>query len=277
MYMPMVETVGGVLEANNQLELLETPRRQFSRLLVEQSAIEEQGLEIETSVVACEWLVALAAINEAAHELGVKTIAGAIARVDEIMALASRIAHLDATAAFFKVHVPTRKPVHASQAPAAPMSVVARGIESAVVLCPIQAIEALALQLGREADAHNCRVRFEWLKAFVHRHGPERDGALLIAGRAYAEGRLSACEVASLLEVRPSDAIAMLEKHGFCRTAGMHLLADAQRSAIFAKMREDRLARGGSPRPSKSLVKRDVIASERIEGVDVRSWVDPTR
>jgi len=38
-------------------------------------------------------------------------------------------------------------------------------------------------------------------------------------------------------------------------------------------MREERLSREGRAHPPKELIARDVIASERIEGVDARVWI----
>ena len=50
-------------------------------------------------------------------------------------------------------------------------------------------------------------------------------------------------------------------------------LDEDARSRILALMEQDRRARGGRPAYDRAYVQRDVIASERIEGVDAREWV----
>jgi len=45
--------------------------------------------------------------------------------------------------------------------------------------------------------------------------------------------------------------------------------------AQYARIREDRLKRAGKFEPTPKQVARDVIASERIEGVDARLWIRP--
>ena len=97
----------------------------------------------------------------------------------------------------------------------------------------------------------------------------ERAAQTSAMGRAYAEGRLSLREVAAILAVEPSDAIALLEEHGFCRAVDVIRLAPEEQKAKLAKLREHRLS---SSEADTSLVQRDVIASQRIEGVEARPW-----
>jgi hypothetical protein len=67
--------------------------------------------------------------------------------------------------------------------------------------------------------------------------------------------------------------IFLLEENGFQRPLDVIRLSDEERAEILRKMRTDRLQRGGVPEYCKDLVDRDVIASERIEGVDARPWI----
>lgn len=94
-----------------------------------------------------------------------------------------------------------------------------------------------------------------------------------VVGRAYAEGRLSVNEVAALLERSVPDAVALLEKQGYRRTVDKLRLTQEEEARMLEKIRAERIARGGKPHVEKDLVQRDVIASQRIEGIDARPWV----
>ncbi len=91
-------------------------------------------------------------------------------------------------------------------------------------------------------------------------------------GRAYAEGRLSVGEVAVAVGMSPADTVEFLEMRGFARTPEAHLLSDEQRTLALQRLRAERRSRNGTPFVSKELIARDGIATERIEGVDVRAW-----
>lgn len=92
-------------------------------------------------------------------------------------------------------------------------------------------------------------------------------------GRKYLEGSMTVSEVAAKLGLHPTDAVELLEDHGFHRSAEQLRLSEDDRSEIFEAMRADRLARGGAPAYDHEHVLRDTLASERIEGLDARRWV----
>lgn len=96
-------------------------------------------------------------------------------------------------------------------------------------------------------------------------------------GDAYRRGLLSVSDVADAFGVTPPDAVVLLEQHGFCRDIETIRLSEGERARILQRLRADRLARNGQPRPDPVRVARDVIASERIEGVDARRWINPDR
>jgi len=72
----------------------------------------------------------------------------------------------------------------------------------------------------------------------------------------------------------PSDAIARLEREGHSREISEIRLDDSRRAAIVSRIRQDRLARRGKPVLSPEMVRREVIASERLEGIDARDFFD---
>ncbi len=116
-------------------------------------------------------------------------------------------------------------------------------------------------------------MAFDGLTAFVRRHHEPARGAITADGHAYAEGRVSVDEVAAMLGLTVPDAVAQLEAHGFRRSVEALRLTDAERAERLAAIRAERIARGGVPRSSPDLVNRDVIASQRIEGIDARPWL----
>jgi hypothetical protein len=92
-------------------------------------------------------------------------------------------------------------------------------------------------------------------------------------GRAYAEGRLSLNEAANLLSMPRPDAVAWLEENGHARDLKVIALTPEERERRLARIRVDRLERNGAPAASKQITTRDVIATQRIEGVDARPWL----
>jgi hypothetical protein len=88
-------------------------------------------------------------------------------------------------------------------------------------------------------------------------------------GRAYADGRLSLAECAGALHVDVGDAIALLQEHGFARLPEVIELSPEEAAEGLAAIRRARLA---PMPPTADLVQRDVIASQRMEGVDARPY-----
>jgi hypothetical protein len=116
-------------------------------------------------------------------------------------------------------------------------------------------------------------VAFDALTAFVFRNSQRGQDAVRILGRAYAAGTISVSEIGRLLSVQPADVVAALERYGFQRPIDTILLRPEDREEVLGRIRHDRLQRGGIVQYSAALVRRDVVASERIEGVDARRWL----
>jgi hypothetical protein len=70
-----------------------------------------------------------------------------------------------------------------------------------------------------------------------------------------------------------SDTVFELEQDGFSRALPAITLSEADREAAYQVLRQRRLQRPRPPVVDPDLVERDVIASERIEGVDARAWI----
>ncbi len=148
-----------------------------------------------------------------------------------------------------------------------------RSIRSLIEACPIDYLEALGREIGLDSTAHRCRMAYDMLRAYVVRNDTSVSARLKLVGRGYSEGVLSAADVATLLDVSVTDALAMLESHGHQRTIDVISLDSQARASRLSAIRKDRLHRSGSVDFSRELLIQDVVASERIENVDARHWL----
>lgn len=106
-------------------------------------------------------------------------------------------------------------------------------------------------------------------------HRPGAPETLTAAGTAYAAGGLSVDEVAATLALSIPDAVALLQKRGYCRSVACLRLTSEERQGRLALIRRERCARGGAAVARPDLVRREVIASQRLADVDARPWLDP--
>lgn len=153
------------------------------------------------------------------------------------------------------------------------LEAVVRTLKAGLEACPIHHLERLAALRGLETLGHRCRVAYDGIRAFLLRNDPRQKAQLSVVGPLYVEGTMSISDVATLLEMHPVDVVALLESHGFRRNLEQIRLDAATRDDIYARIREDRLRRGGKPSPTRESTARNVVASERIEGVDARRWI----
>ena len=153
------------------------------------------------------------------------------------------------------------------------ISALVRFTQSLLAACPIDGLEDIGREKGFQVWSHRCRVAFDALSAFVLRNDQREHGKRRFIGRAYSRGQLSGSEVGLLLGVSSADAIGILELEGYRRALDAIQIDVAQRNDILDRIRTDRLERNGEPSYSHAYVNQDVVASERIEGVDARAWV----
>jgi hypothetical protein len=271
----------------NASSLLAEPRASLRIMTDQEFELRREAIEpavpsdvLTRWVRVLEFSLAVAALEEAMHEIGPRTVADALKQIDRILALAAGIARLDMVRVFEESAdwLPKHAAgawTHADQPPGTDLAVMVRSVDSLLTFCPIEMLESIEEVARANALAdlgHRCRVAYEGLQAFVHRNNSRHDAGARVVGRAYAEGRLSLAEVAAVLRVSSSDAVAFLEASGFCRSLETIALPDDERQRILARIREDRLKRAGKPEGT-ALVARSVIASQRIEGMDARPWV----
>jgi hypothetical protein len=241
---------------------------------------EMQVRDVEEWTARLEMSVFVIANFEAVAELGIEDTTSLFTRHEELFAAAARRAHLDVPKlhALFAEHAP-RLPMPPRSLPVAnfgklpPLVVLAPPVRSLLALCPIRRLEHVAAALGVESLGHRCRVAFEWLQSFLRRADPAIHRQAQVIAIAYSEGRLSMTEVAALLSITTSDAAAWLEEHGHCRSVATLAMADDERRKAFSLLRADRLKRAGRPEQHELMVRRDVAATQRIEGIDARPWL----
>ncbi len=226
---------------------------------------------------ALELSLFFSAIQEAVALLELTTVAQIIGEHDRIDALVRTLSRLDPDRIveenrvllepFRRLHAPADAPASVD------MGLVVRAAESLLQHCPIAALERAGHDHFLAEIAHRCRLAFDGLVALIARNSQPRAEALKAAGHAYAEGRLSIDEVGAVLALPVPDAVALLEEHGYRRSVEGLRLSDEGRQLRLAAIREERRARSGAPGTPPDLVRREVIASQRIEDVDARPWL----
>ena len=148
-----------------------------------------------------------------------------------------------------------------------------RSFDAVVAECPIEGLEDLGAKAGEPNLSHRARNAYDALRAFVRRHDPARAEVMRIVGEQYRHGHIRLSDAARLLGMSRSDAVFELEQDGFIRPPSAIELTEEDREAAYRRLRQQRLERTGAPVVDPGLVERDVIASERIEGVDARAWI----
>lgn len=138
---------------------------------------------------------------------------------------------------------------------------------------PLSEACRFARESHHEAIAHRMQTGAEHIQAIYNRLHAPTSPKFSIAAVAYANGSIELDVAAKLLELSRSDLAAALEAHGFARPPAVVALDDAQRTAILARLRTERMQRAGRPHLDSDLVARDVIATQRIEGIDARRWL----
>lgn len=130
-----------------------------------------------------------------------------------------------------------------------------------------------ARESNHEEIAHCIQTGAEHIQAIYNRLHAPTSPQFSIAAVAYVNGSITMDVAANLLGLSRSDLAAALESHGFARPPEVVALDDAHRAAILARLRAERMKRSGKSHLDSDLVARDVIATQRIEGVDARRWL----
>lgn len=224
-----------------------------------------------------ELSLVFASLHDAILQLGLATVADLEREFERVDAIVGTLSCLDVKTVFAENLELLRPFARVQPRPDDPATIdtatVVRNTRSLLLNCPLVDIERAAHTPGVAQAAHRCRLAFDALKAFVARHESPDHLAVAVAGQVYAEGRASIEEVAAMLGRDVPDVVALLEERGYRRSIEGIRLAEVERAAKLRQIREDRVARDGEPRSTESDIARDVVASQRIEGIDARPWL----
>lgn len=138
---------------------------------------------------------------------------------------------------------------------------------------PLSEACRFARESNQDEIAHRIQTGAEHIQAIYNRLHAPTSPQFSIAAVAYANGSIEMDVAAKLLGLSRSDLAAALEDHGFARPPEVVTLDNAHRTSILARLRAERMKRSGRPHLDSDLVARDVIATQRIEGIDARRWL----
>lgn len=253
----------------NELRELEIERADASRSLADDT--------LTRWAHALELSLFFASFHDAVSILHITTFAELIEQFERVDALVVTLSRLDPRRllqendAVLRPYAALRP--HASEPVAVETAAVVRSVQSMLLHCPMAELDRLYQEHALAEVGHRCRIAYDGLRAFVARHAHPNESVVTAAGHVYADGRASVAEVAAMLDLDVPDVVALLEEHGFRRSVdGLRLTPEARRERL-RRIREERLERGGAPVLSSAHVVRDVIASQRIEGIDARPWL----
>jgi hypothetical protein len=150
------------------------------------------------------------------------------------------------------------------------LDMLAAAIEKLTSKFELDVVKQACVELDTPEVCSRIICTHEALCRFVARHDRWTERSVRILGVDYCAGRLPLQELAKLLSLSIPDTIVRLEQCGYSRPLEAIKLSEAERDEAFARMRQDRQRRGGTAEASASAIARDVIASQRIEGIDAR-------
>jgi hypothetical protein len=146
-------------------------------------------------------------------------------------------------------------------------------VESILRDCDVKTFAKVGIEIDAPEEVARITIAIDALKAFVRRNDAWFDQRIQFLGEEYCGGRISVPEIARALEIDVPDAVDLLEKHGYARPVAKLGLSDAARQGIYDELDGYRRSRDSKPTPASAVV-RDVIATQRIEGIDARRWFE---
>lgn len=223
-----------------------------------EEALEHMALSLRTDI-------AILSFVEALHSLGANSTSAVKTLGVKVIERAQRIAGFDVR--------PLLRTVGASaDGPASNpedlqidrlRAVVARHVLGRLAAFPAKEVKLLTTQLDDAAIAHQIFQDAQKLEAIARRADDVWAHRLKDAGELFLEGRIEVADVARLWGRPPQDVAAEFERLGFVRSAETIELSDAER-----RRRLTHVSRSGGANSAR--IARDVVASQRIEGIDAR-------
>ncbi len=235
-------------------------------------------VSLEDLVIMLEIFSMSALLSEIQHDLGIEADEVSADQANECLARLRAMAHIDLEA-FFATGAALfgrmTANVTADDDGPLPWDQELRTLSAILEEFPTKAIAENARAAGRPDLTHRAQTSHDALRAVLRRNDPAEKAKLKVAGNAYAMGRLSLGEVAVMLEMSESDTVFELERAGYVRSIETIVrCADETADADLARIAAGVAARGGKAPPvDPGHVRRDVVASQRIENIDARRTI----
>lgn len=152
--------------------------------------------------------------------------------------------------------------------PVSMREVFAESIRARLVRTPWAAFLKMANLIDDPSLGYEIRRRYEHLDALTLRVTSNWDNRLKEGAELFMAGRLELSEVARLTGASPADLAVEFERLGYVRPLSTIALSDLKRNELATKIASVRMP------PSQDQAVREVIASQRIEGIDARRHFD---
>jgi hypothetical protein len=226
-----------------------------------------------------EVYVVIALTTESASALQIKTLGELIAQAKPIAESVIARSHLDLRQVVNENKDLFEEASLKGKSPDEPIKVsvhsLLQRISAFLPQVHIQGLEEESRLSGDSILGQRCMRAYRQLEEFVSRHQPRLEKTIKALGPAYQEGRLSIQEIGETLGLQSWDVVPELERYGFFRSISTNELQPERRQKILAKLREERLTRSKTATINENVTVRNVLASQRIEDVDVRLWLIP--
>jgi hypothetical protein len=215
---------------------------------------------------------------ESAHRQGAKTLRDTVAMSDAICHEAQALTSLHPLEVMREnpalIAQVTEARMPSLEDPIPDLAAIVSASDAMVRAFPEKELTDLLSKVAIPEIGARIQVTLDGIRRFIKRNDPWMDQRLKLVGPEYAAGRLEIAGAALVLELTVPDTVAKLEECGYARALEHIELSADERNRFYQALRSDRLARNGKPAPSSATIARDVIATQRIESVDARSWVE---
>jgi hypothetical protein len=148
---------------------------------------------------------------------------------------------------------------------------VVRVLRAALDLTPADDLYDRATSLHVPDEGHRIVTAVEGLRSYIRRHDGGQNDAVKLLARKYADSVLSIEEAAVLLQIPKHDVVHLFDELGAARPLST-FDPEARRRLLHA-VRQDRKSMSGAVDFRTDRLVRDVLSSERIEGIDARPWI----
>jgi hypothetical protein len=244
---------------------LESDKKALERRLASLKGRAREVLRLFVSNVRLD--IAMLSLAEALHQANVTTLQEVPSVAKTIRETANRLAGFDVMVMFGSTppgggEFAELESFDIGKLRAALVESVVAKLEAA----PLSVVLKVARDLDEPEIQHEVEQYFERLQAALRRADAKWDEKLRGAGLLFLEGKVEVGEIARLLDFQPFDLAFEFERLGYHRPPERLVLSGDARDRLLTQI-ENWRGEGRSVR----LVERDVIASQRIEGIDARA------